>query len=137
MTIAIPGYGATAYLDNAGGTPTLVGEVVSFTPFAMSVGTADATHLSSTSGHREFISTLTDGGEASVTINFLPGDATDILVRTAMTDRLVRTLKFTFPNTKYVQSEVFVTGYEPADTTADGKMEMSFNVKATGVPTYG
>lgn len=135
--MAIAGYGATAYLDNAAGTPTLCGEVVSFTPFGMSVATAESTHLSSTSGHREFISTLTDGGEASVTVNFTPGDATDVLVRTAMTDRLVRTLKFTFVNTKYVQSEVFVTAYEPAETVADGKLEMSFNVKATGVPTYG
>lgn len=137
MTIAVIGNGTTLQLDNAAGSLTSVGEVVSVTPLNLSVGTVDATHLSSTSGHREFISTLTDAGEASVTVNWLAGDATDILIRTAGTDRQVRTFKVTFVNTKYISIECFVTSYAPASVTPDGKMEMTFTVKFTGVPTYG
>ena len=137
MTIAIVGNGTTLQLDNAAGSLTSVGEVTNVKPYSGTAGTVEATHLSSTSGYREYIATLSDGGEAAVTVNYLPGDATDVLIRTAVTDRLVRTFKIVFPNTKYIQSECFVTSYDPAGVVADGKMEMTFNVKFTGVPTYG
>lgn len=137
MTIATIGYGATVQLDNAAGSLTSIGEVISATPFSASVGTQDATHLSSTSGYREFIATLSDMGEGSVTINFDPGSATDSLVRTAVTDRLVRTFKVTYPDTTYYSCECFVTSWEIGEVTPDGKMEATMGVKFTGVPTYG
>lgn len=137
MTSATVGYGATVQLDNAAGTLTSIGEVVNVTPMSASVGTVDATHLSSTSGYREFIAALTDGGEASVTVNYVPGGSTDALVQAALTDRLTRTFKVTFPNSKYVQSESIVTSYAPGSVTPDGKLEMTFSVKFTGVATFG
>lgn len=135
-TTAIVGSGATVLLDNAAGSPTSVGEVVSVTPIAVSGGTADATHLGS-GGWRDFIATIRDAGEGSLTINWIPGDATDQLLRTAVGDGLMRTLKVTAPNTKFIQCECFVTAYEPGEITPDGKLEGSINVKFTGSPTYG
>ncbi len=135
-TSAGVGNGATLLLDDAAGTPTAVGEVVSVSPIAVSGGTADATHLGS-GGWRDFISTIRDGGEASVTVNWIVGGTTDVLVRTAAGDGITRTFKVTAPNTKFIQSECIVTSYEPAEITADGKLELTFAVKFTGSPTYG
>jgi hypothetical protein len=135
--MAIVGYNTTLQLDNAAGTLTTLGEVVSITPINVSVGTVETTHLTSTSGYREYLSTLSDAGEASVTISWTPGNATDIILYTASTDRLVRTFKPTFPNSKFISVECFVTDYAPGAINADGKLEATFTVKFTGVPTYG
>ena len=132
---ATTGLGTTAQLDNASGSLTSLGEIVSVSPFKASRGTADATHLGSTWG--EVIPLIAKGGALSVTVHFIPGDATDVLVRTAVGDGLQRTFKTTFLSTKYVQTECFVTDYEPATVTPEGKMEMTFIVQPTGAPTYG
>ena len=136
MTIATTGYSATVQLDNAGGSLTTIGEVITATPFGASVGTVDATHLSSPSGYREHISTLPDMGEGSVSINFDPGSATDVLVRTAIGDRLIRTFKVTYPDSSSVSCECYVTSWEIGELAPDGKMEATMGVKFTGVPTY-
>lgn len=136
MTIATTGYNATVQLDNAAGSLTTLGEVISVTPFGANVGTVEATHLTSTSGFREHIPTLSDMGEGAVTINFDPGSATDSLVRTAITDRLVRTFKVTYPDASTFACECFVTSWEIGEVTPDGKMEASLGVKFTGVATY-
>ena len=133
---AMIGYNATVQLDNAAGSLTTIGEVISVTPFGANVGTVETTHLTSTSGFREHIATLSDMGEGSVSINFDPASATDVLVRTAITDRLVRTFKVTYPDAASISCECFVTSWEIGEVTADGKMEASLGVKFTGVPTY-
>lgn len=135
-TSAGVGNGATLFLDDASGTPTAVGEVRSVTPIAISGGTADATHLGS-GGWRDFIPTIRDAGEVSVTVNWIVGGATETLVRTAVADGLTRTFKVTAPNTKFIQTECIVTSFEPAEITPDGKLEMTFAAKLTGSPTYG
>ena len=135
-TSAGVGNGATLFLDDASGTPTAVGEVLSVTPIAISGGTADATHLGS-GGWRDFIPTIRDAGEVSVTVNWIVGGATETLVRTAVADGLTRTFKVTAPNTKFIQTECIVTSFEPAEITPDGKLELTFTAKLTGSPTYG
>lgn len=135
-TTAIVGNGATVLLDNAAGTPTSVGEVVSITPGGVTTGTVDATHLGS-GGWRDFIATISGGKPFAMTLNWIPGDTTDQLLRTAAGDRLVRTIKVTAPNTKYVQWEGFLTDYEPGEITPDGKMEATISIQPTGQPTYG
>jgi predicted secreted protein len=130
------GYGATVYLDNAAGSLTLLGEPTSIEPYGYSVDTVDSTHLTSTSAHREYIAGLADVGEASVELNHDQQSATDILLRTAMSDRLVRTFRVVFPDAATFTCECFVTAYSPGTVTPGDKMTASFTVKFTGVPTY-
>jgi predicted secreted protein len=136
MTIAAIGYGATVYLDNAAGTLTLLGEPTSIEPYGYSVDTVDATHLTSTSAHREYIAGLADVGEASVELNHDQHSATDQLLRAAMLDRGVRTFKVIWADGANFSCEGFVTAYAPGAIVADDKMSASFTVKFTGVPTF-
>lgn len=135
--MAITAYGATAYLDDASGTPTLMGEVINIKPFDISVDMAETTHMTSTSGFRTHMPTLSSVGTSEIQINFDPGSATDVLVRTATTDRLVRTLKITYSDTTYQQAECFVTGWEIGGFAPDGKLEATMTVQATGVAAWG
>ena len=133
---AMTGYNTTVQLDNASGVLTTLGDVKSITALPLSVGTVETTTLTSTSGYREYIGTLSGLGECSLTVNFDPLNATDVLVRAAVTDRVARTLKITFPDSSYQQAEVIVTGWEIGDVTPDGLMEATMTVQGTGVPSY-
>lgn len=135
--MALVGYNTTVQLDNASGTLTSVGEVNGVTPFGASVNTVDTTHLTSTSGYHEYLATSSEMGEGSLTINYDPNSATDQLVRTALGDRLVRTLKVTFPDSQYFQCECFVTGWEVGEISIDDKLTATMTVKFTGAPTWG
>lgn len=133
---AMTGYNATLQLDNAAGTLTSIGSVRSITPLSVSVGTVETTTLTSTSGFREHIATLSDLGEASVTILYDPLDASDVIIRAAVVDRVIRTFKLTYPDASYQQAEVIVTNWTPAQIAPDGLMELTFTCKGTGVPAY-
>jgi predicted secreted protein len=133
---AMTGYNATLQLDNAAGTPTTIGSVRMITPLSASVGTVETTTLTSTSGFREYIATLSDLGEASVTILYDPLDAADVIIRAAVVDRVIRTFKLTYPDASYQQAEVIVTAWTPAQIQPDGLMELTFTCKGTGVPAY-
>lgn len=133
---AMTGYNATLQLDNAAGTLTSIGSVRSITPLSVSVGTVETTTLTSTSGFREHIATLSDLGEASMTILYDPLDASDVIIRAAVVDRVIRTFKLTYPDASYQQAEVIVTNWTPAQIAPDGLMELTFTCKGTGVPAY-
>src|SRR5689334_7802923 len=66
---------STLFKSGNGATPEVfatIAEVTSITPPAFSRDTVDATHEQSPYGYREFIAGLTDAGEVSFDINFVP-----------------------------------------------------------------
>lgn len=81
MTTAVQtGIGSTFKLANASAVLTLLGEVTNIPIPTGSADLLDATHYATT-GFRDFIqSPLRDGEEADLTINWIPGDATDTLL---------------------------------------------------------
>ncbi len=85
MTTAVQtGHGSTFKLANAAAVLTLLGEVVNVPIPSGSFELIDATHHGSI-GFRDFIqSPLKDGEEADLEVNWVPGLATDILLRDAV-----------------------------------------------------
>ncbi|WP_447411788.1 phage tail tube protein, partial [Clostridium perfringens] len=66
-----------------------VGEVTSITPPSDTDDMVDATHTQSPNRTREFIAGLTDPGECSFEMNFVPGSPSDILIQDAKGKRKI------------------------------------------------
>ncbi len=73
------GNGSEFWLDSAGGTPTLLGELFNAPIPSGAAALLDASHYKSV-GFKDYIaSPLQDGEEADLEMNWIPGSATDAL----------------------------------------------------------
>lgn len=131
------GYGSTfAMMDNAASPPAYVtlGEITSITPPSESTDIVDVTHMQSPNATREFIMGLTDPGEASFEMNFVPGSISDELIRAVRATRAATSCQITFPNSVTWTFDGLVTGYEPTDPV-DDKMTATVTIKVTSSVT--
>lgn len=78
MSDAFHGYGSTLKIGNAASPEvfTAVAEVISIGFGAMSTAAIDATHLTSPNTHREKIPGIKDTAPFTLTVNYLPENAT-------------------------------------------------------------
>lgn len=133
MSDALLGYNATFGIE--GGTPgtyVLVAEVTSITPPGQTRDTSEVTHLKSPDKYKEFIANLADGGDASISVNFVPS-ATDVLL--AAFDAESGNYQITFPNGVKMNFAGIITGWEIGEIVPNEAMTASFTVKQTGSPT--
>ncbi|WP_395674702.1 phage tail tube protein [Inquilinus sp.] len=142
MSEAFIGHGTILGIGD-GATPTeaftALAEVVNISGPGMSRDTPDVTHMASPEGWREFIAGLKDGGELTVELNHLPGNATHdladgllgLFVSGAKTN-----VKMTFPVTPAVFwiLPIIVSAFEP-DLPLDDKATLSATFKVAGKPT--
>lgn len=138
MTDAMIGYG-TKYgikATAAAASFTDVGEVFSVTPGASSADRIDATHMLSPGRRREYIGGLIDNGEASFEINYIPGSATDVLLRTLMSSGETTPHQITFPNGVTVTYDGVITGYEKS-IPVDDRMTATVTVAVSGEEVWG
>lgn len=134
-TAADTGFGTTFAYDSGGGSYVSLGELTAVSPPNMTRETVDATHMGSTSGFREHIGGMRDGGEASVTINYVPsGTSYDALKANILSDTAVN-YKITFPDSSTVIFSALITELGTEIPMAD-KMSCSAKFKVTGVPTW-
>ena len=132
MTDAAIGYGSKFAIDPAGGTSfTDLGEVFNITPPSDSFDMIDATHMQSPNRDREFIIGLNDPGEASFEMNFVPGSASDILIRQVKAARVAVTCRITFPNAATWIFDGLLMTYEPEVPNED-KMTATVTFKVSG-----
>jgi hypothetical protein len=131
------GLGSEFWLDNASGTLTQLDELLSVTPPNPQVADVEATHMGSTA--REFIAGLTDYGEGAFEFNFIPHNATDVLIRAAIVDKVGRNFKVVLPiadgTTQEVTGECIVKGWVPTDPI-DNRMTATLTVRYTSTPSY-
>ena len=120
----VEGETAETYVD--------IAEVVSITPPGVTREAVEATHLKSPDRYKEFIAGLKEAGEASLTLNFVPS-ASDAVFEAF--DAASGKYQITFPNGVMMRFDGFFTAYNPPELTAEGKMEASATIKATGKPT--
>lgn len=138
MTEAILGYD-TGYeiWDSTLSVPAYVpvAEVTMVTPGSATADRVEATHMKSPGRRREYIAGLIDSGEASIEINWVPGSATDELIRRVFESGETVLHRITFPNKARVAFEAQITGYEK-DVPVDDRMTATITVSVSGAETW-
>jgi hypothetical protein len=133
MSDAAIGYGSKFELGNGADPEVLteIAEVFDITPPNESTDTIDVTHMQSPDAMREFIMGLTDPGEISFELNFVPGSTSETAILAARASRQKRGGVITIPNGWTWSFDMLVTGYEPAVPNED-KMTATVTGKVTG-----
>lgn len=139
MTGARIGWGGEVHLSTDNTTANLAElvEVVSFGLPDEETDEIEATHLKSPGRRKEFIAGLIDGGEVEVVLNYVPGSATDILVRAARTAGDTRAVRFVIPDELgdpewNVDTFAFVKGIGRGTVSANDKIEQTVRLRITG-----
>lgn len=127
------GYGIVLEIQPSGGSYTYVSEIFDLTLPSANVEQVEATHTASPDAYREYIPGLTEPGEVSFSMNFVPGSATDTLLKQVR--GATATYRVTHRSGRQVIFTGFLTTYETSAETAS-KMESSVSIKVSGQPTY-
>lgn len=138
--MATKGKGAKFWLwDSSLATPALVkiGEVTSLTPPNPQRDTIDTTSHDSTGDYREFIASLIDAGEATIVVNYNPGDNNETLVNQefAAGNLIAFAIDLNKPGSatqRRTSGSCIVTGFAPDDVVIDDKMSATISIKVSG-----
>jgi len=139
MTEAAIGYGTEFHMATALGVLTELGEITAISLPNPQVSDVEATHFKSLNRRREYIAGLIEDGEGTFEMNYVPGSATDVLVRAALEDGNAREYKVVLPDgagTWEVAGECIVKGYERG-VPIDDRMTGTLTVRFTGASTEG
>lgn len=141
--MALSSFGTLLQIGD-GATPTegwtTVAEVRDITGPSLELGTEDVTSHSSSSGWREFVTTLLGGGEVTFEINFTPTGATHrnqaggLLYQ--FEQKIRRNWRIQFPDgssTRWVFTG-YVTSFE-VNAPTEGALTASVTITLTGAPT--
>lgn len=144
MTEARIGWGAEVQLGTALAPASLVelGEVVDFTMPSDEADEHEATHLKSPDRRKEFIAGMIDGGEMTVTLNYVPGSATDLLLTDALETGTTRALRAIIPDQVGVAgwqhtTTAWVKKYSPDQVSTKAPITCSLTLRITGARTQG
>jgi hypothetical protein len=146
MSNARIGWGGKVLLatDNTEATLTELGEVVSCTFPSDQADEVDVTHLQSPGRRKEFISGLVDGGEVTVTMNYDPGSATDLLLTDAAETGDTRKVRFEIPDTTgtgtidwNITTSCFIKKYAPDTMETANKITATATLRITGAREQG
>lgn len=107
-----------------------LGEVTSISPPQFTADTIDVTHMQSPGRKREYILGLISPGEASLEMNFVPGSATDELLRANQDSGVAAACVITFPNLVTWSFNALVSGYE-VSVPVDDKMACTVTLQIT------
>lgn len=130
-TIAQIGYGIVIKRRVSTGPDVFqtMGQQTEVSIYGIAVDSVDATHEESDGRWREFIPGLKDGGEASATLHYIPGGATEAEVFASL--GTVEHLRAVHPSGAHIDYRAFITGAEP-DAPIDDKMTVAMTWKVTG-----
>ncbi|MGN5373283.1 phage tail tube protein [Sphingomonas hankookensis] len=128
------GWGSEFWLANAAGVLTELDEVTEI-PFAEETADdVEVTHFKSPGRRKEYKAGLIEPGEGTLTVNYLPGSATDVLLRAAHNDGKTRAYKAVIPDgdgTWEVEGFLIVKSRARAVPIGD-RMTQSISVRFTG-----
>lgn len=140
MTLATIGWGGKAFLGTTSDPATLV-QLVEVTAFPFpedQVADVKATHMLSPGRREEYIAGLIDGGTGDVVMNYVPGSATDALIRAALAAGDARAFRIHLlqPDATYYEIDVtvIVKGYKRS-APIDNRMDATMTVRFTGAST--
>jgi hypothetical protein len=138
MSDAMIGYKSKYRIWNTGVTPAAffeIGEVTEISPGEEETDRIDVTHMQSPDRRREFIAGLTDPGEASFTINWVPGNPTDVFLREMRASGDVVQHQIEFPNGVTVTFDASVLTYSKAVPIND-RMTATITVAPSGAEVW-
>jgi hypothetical protein len=108
-------------------------EVSNLTPPGFTRDKEEATHLQSPDKYKEYVPSLFDTGDASLTLNFKPS-ATDAVFAAFHADPA--NYQITFPDGVMMRFFGFFTSYDPPEMTAQGVMQAGATItRSSGKPT--
>lgn len=110
---------------------TYICEVYDVTPPADTDDTVEATNMQSPGRRREYIPGLTDSGEASYEMNYVPGSATDRFLRSIRGKPLI--VRDTFANGVSIVYNALRQSYETA-VPVDDRKTATLSLKVSGEP---
>ena len=133
---ATSGY-ATVLQDNSSGSFASVAEVVRIVGPKKTRKFIDVTNLTSPSEAMEWIPGLLEAGSVTLTLNYLPGDATQKRIGAALD--AASKLNFKIILSDALATTITFTGYyESIEPTAphDNKLSLNVTIKVTGIPVF-
>lgn len=128
---AISAFGIIFEIDDGLAVFDTIGEVIDITSPNQQVEDIDVTHHASPGRTREYIAGLNEPGEMSVEINWIPGDASDVIVQALKSSGAKRDMRITWPNAVTWTFLGYVKGFEPGNPI-DGKLSATVTVKVAG-----
>lgn len=130
------GHGAQFKIGN-GASPevfTAVAEVKAMSHGGITRSAVEATHMDSTDGYQEFVGGLKNGGELQLTVNYVPGSATTVLLM-AEINAAAGNKQVVFPGGEIFAFSGLCTAVPPNDIPLDGVMEGTVTYQVSGRPT--
>jgi predicted secreted protein len=127
------GYGSTFRISNndSPGIFTDIAEVFNITPPNFEADNVDVTHNQSPNRTRETIAGLKTPGDCTFEMNFIPGSASDVLIRALQGTGEQRACQIEFPNAETWDFLASVKGYEVTMPT-DDKMTATVSMLVSG-----
>jgi predicted secreted protein len=133
------GWGAEVQLSSSSAVAGLVeiGEVRSFNVPSDTADEHEVTHFKSEDRRKEFISGLIDGGEVTVTMNYVPGSASDLLLTDAAESGTTRAVRFIIPDQTgtaawQITTAGFVSRYSPDTVEPNAPITATAVIRLTG-----
>lgn len=143
------GYNAWAVSQPGGTYPTLPGltytalaEIKNIKGPTVTIGTSDITHLSSDSGYKEFLAGFFDGGEVTLSVNFLEETLDGLLSELTATSGVLGAFKITLPLRRdqsaatVILFTAIITALPFPDVPEDGPIMGEITLKVTGAVTH-
>lgn len=133
MSKAMIGYDTRFEIETAPGSGTYVEleEVYEITPPSSTIDKIEVTHMRSPNRRREYIPGLTENGSASLSMNYVPGSASDLRIEELRINGTVLSMRITYPNGVTVTFDGFVEEYTPA-IPVDDRLTASVSLSVTG-----
>lgn len=129
------GYGTEFWLANAAGTLTELDEVTEI-PFAEETADdVEVTHFKSPKKRKEYKAGLIEPGEGTITMNYIPGSPTDLLIRAAQNDGKVRAYRAIVPagdDASWIVEGFLIVKSRSRAVPIGDRMTTSVSVRFTG-----
>lgn len=129
------GYGTEFWLADAAGNLTELDEVTEI-PFAEETADdVEVTHFKSPKKRKEYKGGLIEPGEGTITLNYIPGSPTDLLIRAAHNDGKVRAYQARLPapdDKSWVVDGFLIVKSRGRAVPIGDRMTQTVNVRFTG-----
>lgn len=117
---------------------TDLGEVTNIDLGTDEIELIDVTHMDSPNNTREYIAGLKDGGEVTLTLNYDPSNATDVLLRDLQTAGTTVNHRVTFNDGSPATTLTYpaIVRSIGRQVPVDSRMEMTVTIKKAGAETW-